>query len=172
MAKKKTAKKSKSKTSRKKPKISRKKIKQNIKLSPGKPVPKKTLWMIFGLLVIVVVALIFFYYSKGLIGKAFVTECDTTACFIEKANECEPARYLTKIGTSTIEMEVTSDCKLKKTVIDLDETEPEEIREFFKEKYMICNYEKGAFNEDFAYQISGPLGECAGPLKDAIEAVI
>ena len=137
-----------------------------------KKLPKKTAWIIFGLFLVVIIALLFFYYSKGMIGKAYVTECESATCFIEKANECKPAKYTTIIGTSTIEIESLQGCILKKTVLNLDATEPQEIRDFFTGKYMTCTYEKGEFNDDFAYQISGPLEECEGPLVDAINAVI
>jgi len=151
---------------------SRRKSQKSLKLPAGKKMSKKTTWLVVGLFIVVIIALVFFFYSKGFVGRAYVTECDTAVCLIEQANECKPAEYIVNIGTSTIKMEILSGCRLKKTIIKLDETEPVEIRDFFKGKSMTCTYEKGEFNNDFAYQISGPLDECEGSLKDAIEAVV
>ena len=147
------------------------KSKKKVTLPKKKDNPQRTL--VVGIIfIIIVILLIILFYSGGLIGKAYVTECDTSACFIEKANACEPAIYTTTMGTTTVEMEILPGCELKKTILALDETEPAEVRTFFTGKTMTCDYEQGNFDEDFAFQISGPLDECEGNLVDAINAVI
>jgi hypothetical protein len=139
------------------------------------PVLKKTkvfLFAAFILAILIIITTIFLYSSQGFIGKAHFFECDTIDCFLEKANDCESASFTTKIGTTTILLEVSNDCLLKKEIIDLDMTEPEEVRNLFKGKSMICSYTKGYFDDDFVYQISGPLDDCRGSLVDTINEVI
>lgn len=155
---------------KKKKQVKKKRTNYNTKISNKQS--SKTLFVVSFVFLILLVAILFLYFSGTLSGKAFLQECEDEACLIDKANLCEETKFTTKIGTSTIEMEVLSGCRLKKTILKLDDAEPKEIREFFEGKYMICDYDKGDFDDDFAYQITGPLDECYGPLVQAISDVI
>ncbi|RLE47219.1 hypothetical protein DRJ25_02925 [Candidatus Woesearchaeota archaeon] len=162
------------KSTKPKKKTLRIRLDKEFKLSENIPTRNNNakLFLAGTIFVAIIILLIILFYSGNLIGGATKTQCDTPKCFIEKANACEPAEYITTIGTTTIKMEIKQGCRLKKTILSLDETEPQEIREYFKGKSMTCDYEKDNFDNDFAFQISGPLDNCKGDLVDAIKAVI
>ena len=134
--------------------------------------PKSHLIITLIIIILILISLGYYFYTSGRIGRAYVSQCNSPSCLIENANNCNPAIYTARIGTSIIEMEILPDCAIKKTVVKLDETEPEEIRNYFEGRSMVCTYEKNNFDDDFAYQISGPLENCEGSLVQSINEVI
>ncbi len=98
--------------------------------------------------------------------------CKTDECFIEAANECKPAILEKKIATADIRLEIKEGCVLNKKIIDMEEAEPEEVRNLFIGAEMNCNYDKGQFDDTYVEQISGNLGFCEGTLVDAVLAVL
>jgi len=134
--------------------------------------PKNHLIITMVIIVLILIALGYYFYTSGRVGKAYVLQCESPSCLIENANKCSPAIYTARIGTSIIEMEIFPNCAIKKTVVKLDETEPKEIRDYFEGSSMVCTYEMNNFDDDFAYQISGPLDNCEGSLVQNINKVI
>lgn len=115
--------------------------------------------VIMGFLFIILIVMIF----------TGTEDCGTDAdCFIERANECNSARFEGTIGDGTIVEYSVEDCVLTKKISEFSDTEPEEVKSFFGEKEMICEYEKGNFNEDLIDGLSLGIDECEGELKDAI----
>ena len=121
---------------------------------------------------LILIILGYYFYTSGRIGRAYVSQCDSPSCLIENANKCNPTIYTARIGSAIIDMEILPNCAIKKTVVKLDETEPEEIRDYFEGRWMVCTYERNNFDDDFAYQISGPLENCEGSLVQSINEVI
>lgn len=95
--------------------------------------------------------------------------CDTPACFIKAANECDPKIYENEEAGSIIKYQITSDCFLIKRVLEVAETEPQRIHDMFLGKLMVCDY-ADKFNPGF-FKLAWGLEYCEGPLKDAILAV-
>jgi len=128
---------------------------------------RSTITVLIGL--IALTAIVYFFMQPAGVGKAVETgESD----FIAKANQCAPAVTEVEINTATMRIESHDDCSITKTVIAMDETEPEEIRDLFVGSEMTCTYDRGAFDSDYVTQISGNLGYCEGSLVRAILAVI
>ncbi len=61
---------------------------------------------------------------------------------------------------------------MNKKVVNMDSSEPAEVRDLFVGAEMDCNYDKGNFDENYVTQISGNLGFCSGDLVDAVLAVL
>ena len=98
------------------------------------------------------------------------TNCDyDNDCFIEKADNCKSAVVRSTIGDGTIVKYTTKDCTLTKEIERFSATEPQQVKDFFKNKKMTCKYEKQDFNGAMLYGLSIGIEDCEGQLKDAIE---
>lgn len=93
--------------------------------------------------------------------------CYDDACFIQYANHCAYASLTKKISTATVHFE-TGNCVLNKTVVSMDSYEPEEVREDFVGKSMICVFTRGDFSPLYLTTMVGLLDNCEGELKDTI----
>lgn len=130
----------------------------------------KAKYIFLTLLILVIVTALVYYLYITYTKEAKV--CDSLDCFLESASACEPAVYVTKIATATIELKIDPGCTLIKKILRLDKTEPPEITAYFTGKEMTCFYDKGSFNQALATKLSGPLDECTGTLVDAIKAIV
>ena len=112
------------------------------------------------LVIIVVSAIIFF--------APFRTNCNfNTACFIEKANNCESALFVEDIEGSIVEFTISPQCVLTKKITQFSPAEPPEIVALFGNKEMTCSYTKGGFDVDYTTFL-GNVDLCRGDLKEAI----
>tara|TARA_Y100000034_G_C6907521_1_gene421623 strand:- start:66 stop:659 length:594 start_codon:yes stop_codon:yes gene_type:complete len=120
--------------------------------------------LIIGFFVILVLILIIFGVILSL------DSCNDKECFVQSANLCEKAVFTQVEKTITVNYE-TKDCVLIKKIIDLDNSEPKEVKDLFLNQEMSCNYEKGEFDSSFIESFSMNVVQCNGSLKDLIEQV-
>ena len=98
----------------------------------------------------------------------FKTDCEfDTACFFEKANNCEAARFSEDIEGSLVEFTISTNCVLTKKITQFSDAEPPEIVALFGDKEMSCSYTKGAFDVGYTTFL-GNVNLCRGDLKEAI----
>ena len=90
------------------------------------------------------------------------------ACFLPKANACEPVKFKNMIDTTEIGYEINDDCSVTKTITKLGEREPQEVKDLFLGLSMNCNFQKGTFSREYVSDISGNLETCTGPLATVI----
>jgi hypothetical protein len=127
---------------------------------------KRPSFALFAIILIVILALSLAAYL--LFFSAAEKKCPTAECFVTSADECESASFQQAQGGSIFEYS-TKNCILTKTVIQLNETEPPEIKELLEGKSMRCEYEKGNFDTELVGTISIGIENCTGELKDNIE---
>ncbi|MBD3259688.1 hypothetical protein GF371_03600 [Candidatus Woesearchaeota archaeon] len=134
------------------------------KLPKVKLTSKKVLYpLIIILACIAVLLIVLLLFSIG------PENCGTDeACFIAKANACEPARFHNMIDTTEISYVIGEDCTVTKEITKLGEREPEEVKELFLGQAMKCSYPKGGFDRVYIDEISGKLETCEGPLATII----
>ena len=100
----------------------------------------------------------------------FINFCNDKECFIEAANSCESSSFTQVENTITVKYS-TEDCILTKKIINLDNTEPKEVKDLFINLEMFCNYEKNNFDSSLIEGFSVQIDQCNGPLKDIVEQV-
>lgn len=93
-------------------------------------------------------------------------EFDQT-CFIAKANACEKASLKENVEGSIAEYK-TNNCILTKEIIEFSENEPEQVKDFFKNKKMTCEHIKNNFDITLIQGVSTNINDCEGELKNAI----
>ena len=130
---------------------------------------KRPFFALFAITLIAILALSLAVYF--LFFSAAEKKCPTAECFIASADECESASFQSVHAGSLFEYK-TKECMLTKTVIQLNETEPAEIKELLEGKSMKCEYEKGNFDTELVGTISIGIENCTGELKDSIELLV
>jgi len=101
------------------------------------------------------------FFPKGV-------NCDDSACFEQRANNCEVVEMQGTIGDGTIVKYEAQDCVLTKSISSFSETEPQEVIDFFGEKKMTCEYSKDNFDETWVQGLALGVDSCDGELKDSI----
>ncbi len=115
-----------------------------------------------------VIFLIIFFAAIGAYIWFFPTACATENCFVRHANNCGKVSYSNIIGGTTMLYEANN-CVLKKTVTEMAADEPQETRDAFLGKSMLCKYKEGDFSPLYVNAISGFLTTCEGDLRTAIQ---
>lgn len=93
-------------------------------------------------------------------------------CFVKKVNDCKEGTFTSNIDSIEMQIDVYDDCSYTKTLVGLAATEPQEIKDLFLGKSMICYYDKGNFPEETLSTLTNDLGKCEGELKDNLELVL
>lgn len=127
--------------------------------------PAKFLWILLGIAVL-----------TGMIFSAWFfipqsASCTDEECFRKAANACETASFKSTDVSGTALHEVQN-CQYTRTMTEISEDEPAEVRDLFLGKSMICDYAENEFPEEWLSSISLGLERCSGELKDAIDAVV
>ena len=91
--------------------------------------------------------------------------------FIEKANLCEKAEFISTIEGTTYKF-LTENCVFKKKIIKLDKYEPEEVNDLFLNEELTCNYNEGEFNTNWIDYLTKDIENCEGELKEIIEEIL
>lgn len=94
--------------------------------------------------------------------------CVAKECFLEKANACEKATYQNSIAGVSVNYESQDGCRIIKTVEKIPSIEPEEMKERFEGKSMVCVYYKGDFSPMHIETLAGLIVNCEGPLKQEL----
>ncbi len=114
------------------------------------------------------IVLIFFILCIGATIVFAPASCVTKQCFLEKANACERATYQNSIAGVSMNYESTKDCTIIKTIESIPGTEPDEMKERFVGKSMMCAYYKNDFSPMHIETLSGLIINCEGPLKQEL----
>lgn len=95
-------------------------------------------------------------------------ECDTQTCFLQYANDCNPAVYISNEDGTIYEYKVDNECTFTKTITQVSSNEPLEIINLFEGKSLTCEYIKGNFEQRWITTLLGSLNRCTGELKEAL----
>jgi len=106
-----------------------------------------------------------------IVGVIIDTECYSSKCFIEKANNCEFATYEETYDYGTV-LYTTEECYFWKEVITISADEDVELKNLIEGTYMYCGYEAGSFNENWMTSLIADLEYCEGELKDVLEGLV
>jgi len=124
---------------------------------------------------ILIIALIYFAYPFVIQQASAVLSgsenCETSECFITAANSCKSATF-EKEEAGSIFSYSASNCILTKTVKQLNEIEPQEIKDLLEGKSMTCAYTENTFNANWINTFSVDIESCSGDLKDALDILI
>jgi len=127
------------------------------------PTSHKQLIMIIGtILGFILVAVI------GLIAFNSTTECDTDACFIERANRCDRATLLKDAEGSTMILK-TNNCRMTKEFKSFSSSEPEDVVSLLEGKRMTCTYDQNMFDRFLLIPMTADVEKCEGELIIALQ---
>ncbi|MBW3014235.1 hypothetical protein KY335_03260 [Candidatus Woesearchaeota archaeon] len=90
------------------------------------------------------------------------------ACFVEKANKCDGAKYFANIDNAEVKF-TTHGCSIEKKIIEVSRDEPKDVRNIFTGMAMVCKYERGQFSTQYTDGISGGIDTCSGELANVID---
>jgi len=109
---------------------------------------------------IVIILIIMFFLGNSNDCKADMV------CFKAKADKCQHVKGYVFLEGNQISLEADR-CTLTKWISEFDPVEPLEIVELLQDKDMICEYNKGEFDDAFL-NLTGSLDKCDGSLKDIL----
>ena len=92
--------------------------------------------------------------------------CETTECFLEKADPCGTASVTVTDGPATIQVDA-QDCVLRKQITALEGESPD-VEGIYTNQPMWCSYEKGQLDPTMVTSLTADITSCSGPLKDRI----
>jgi hypothetical protein len=107
---------------------------------------------------------------SSMIGSMSIANCMDPTCFTTAANNCQSATFQNNIAGSIIKYD-TKNCILTKTILKMNETEPQEMIDLFQGKSMTCTYTQDDFNTDLINSLTIGTDLCSGDLKDTIDLV-
>lgn len=97
--------------------------------------------------------------------------CTSQECFIEKANKCENAELTLTQKSGTFKYSLKN-CTLTKTLVELQDADPQEIRTQFEGKNLTCRYRKDNFNPQWVSSLIFGLEYCKGDLKNSLASLL
>ena len=62
----------------------------------------------------------------------------------------------------------SKNCTFTKTIVALDASEPADMKSALEGKSLSCPYEEGAFDSNWTDSLILGIGNCTGPLADAL----
>ena len=83
-------------------------------------------------------------------------QCESKECFLGKANNCKNAYFVNNEDFGVVRYDSYFNCWVKKTIVSLDESESQEMKNLLEGKYMYC--------DKYAYRSSGFDDELVGDL--------
>ncbi|MBI5393634.1 hypothetical protein HZA96_07245 [Candidatus Woesearchaeota archaeon] len=99
-------------------------------------------------------------------------DCASEQCFLEKADNCNAARYQITIDQIQYEFTTDNDCNVVKKIVKISNEEPIEIKNLIESKSMTCSYTKGNFNQELLTTLLSGLDKCSGQLKEGLYEII
>ncbi len=93
--------------------------------------------------------------------------CTDKDCFIAAANKCENASILFTDTVGTFKYSA-SDCIFTKTLLALNSTESDEMKNLLQGKNMTCRYKQGNFDQRLVTSLIFGMEYCEGDLKEAL----
>jgi len=93
--------------------------------------------------------------------------CTTAACFISSASACEDSEVTLTQPGGTFTYSSTQ-CTLRKTLVALDPSDSQEMKNSFEGKSLVCTYKQGAFDPRWVNTLFYGLESCTGDLKEKL----
>lgn len=100
-----------------------------------------------------------------------VAACTTKECFISSANDCDDIA-LTFTEEAGVFRYASKDCVFTKTLVSLDPTETQEMKDLLQGKSFACRYEKGKFDPRWTNSLIFGTEHCEGGLKDRLAELL
>ena len=136
------------------------------------PTKHHSLYIIMAAVIILVLALIFLLPFLMNLTSTQLYDCDTTECFIEYANNCDPAELEINEEGTLQTYQILPGCNFYREYTILAADEPDAIRELLEGKSMTCQYTEGNFDTDLINTVSIGIENCEGDLVDGLEVII
>jgi ABC-type transport system substrate-binding protein len=89
-----------------------------------------------------------------------------TATFITAANACQPMNLAVTNGVGTFTYNSTQGCVLVRTLVSLNASESQDVKNMLEGKSMVCGYTKGNFDPRLVTSLTGGMEYCHGNLRD------
>jgi hypothetical protein len=93
-------------------------------------------------------------------------------CFVSAANACRNASMLFANDAGTFNYSVNPRCIFTKTLLTLNSSETQEMKNLLQGKNMTCAYEKGKFDQRLVDSLIFGMEYCEGGLKEALGELI
>ncbi len=97
-----------------------------------------------------------------------ITECTTKECFVSAANECHDISVTLTEDAGVFTYSSSTDCVFTKTLVSLDASETQEMKNLLEGKSLTCTYEIGSFDERWVSSLIFGSEYCEGELKDIL----
>jgi len=97
---------------------------------------------------------------------------NNTATFISATNNCQPMNLTVTNGVGTFTYTSTSGCVLVKTLVRLNASESQDVKNMLEGKSMVCGYTKGKFDPRWVTSLVGGMEYCYGDLRDGLAQLI
>ncbi len=94
--------------------------------------------------------------------------CTEKECFVQQANDCKKIEITLTEEAGAFKYAASNECKFTKTLVSLNENETTEMKNLLEGKSFTCNYDKGKFDQRWAYTLIFGTEECNGELKDTL----
>ena len=101
-----------------------------------------------------------------------VASCTTKECFISSANECNDMTLTLTEDAGVFKYVSSKDCIFTKTLVSLDTSETQEMKNLMQGKSLTCKYEKGKFDQRWVTSLIFGTEYCEGELKDILVKLI
>lgn len=98
------------------------------------------------------------------------SRCSDKTCFITAANDCGSLEITMQedIGTFRYSSSpsFSQNCTFTKTLVSLNSSESQAMKNMLEGKNMTCRYTKGKFDQRLVTTLTGGMEYCRGDLKD------
>lgn len=122
--------------------------------------------------IILFVGVVFLIFAIVFLINSFsVVACENKECLISEAENCKNAELTLIEEAGTFEY-LSKGCLLTKTILALDESESEEIKQLLEMKSMTCGYEKGNFDANWVNSLILGIEKCEGELAETLGQLV
>jgi len=92
--------------------------------------------------------------------------CLDKTCFINAANDCGSQELTMQEDIGTLRYSSSQNCLFTKTLVSLNSSESQGMKNMLEGKNMTCRYTKGKFDQRLVTTLTGGMEYCRGELKD------
>jgi hypothetical protein len=98
--------------------------------------------------------------------------CSDKNCFIAAANGCKDISMALSEDVGVFNYTSSENCTFTKTLVSIDASETQDMRNLLGGKSMACNYEKGKFDGRLVTSLIYGMEFCEGDLKEALAGLL
>lgn len=98
--------------------------------------------------------------------------CTTKECFIASANDCNDLSLTLTEDAGVFKYLSSKDCVFTKTLVTLNPSETQEMKNILQGKSLTCRYEKGKFDERWVTSLIFGTEYCEGELRNSLGELI